>query len=55
MLAPAPDFVRIAEASRGWGERVERGKDLPGALARAIEAVRGERRQALLDVSVAAA
>ncbi len=54
-LAPAPDFVRIVEASRGWGERVERGEDLPGALARAIEVIRGERRQALLDVAVAAA
>jgi acetolactate synthase-1/2/3 large subunit len=52
-LAPTPDFVRIVEASRGWGERVERGADLPGALARAIEVIRGERRQALLDVSVA--
>jgi acetolactate synthase-1/2/3 large subunit len=52
-LAPAPDFVGIVEASRGWGERVERGEDLPGALARAIEVIRGERRQALLDVSVA--
>ncbi|MHA1153876.1 MAG: thiamine pyrophosphate-requiring protein [Alphaproteobacteria bacterium] len=54
-LAPAPDFVGIVEASRGWGERVERGEDLPGALARAIEVIRGERRQALLDVAVAAA
>jgi len=52
-LAPTPDFVRIVEASRGWGERVERGADLPGALARAIEVIRGERRQALLDVAVA--
>ncbi len=51
-LAPSPDFVRIVEASRGWGERVERGADLPGALQRAIEVIRKERRQALLDVSV---
>ncbi len=54
-LAPTPDFVGIVEASRGWGERVERGEDLPGALERAIEVIRGERRQALLDVAVAAA
>jgi acetolactate synthase-1/2/3 large subunit len=52
-LAPVPDFVRIVEASRGWGERVERGEDLPGALQRAIGVVRNERRQALLDVAVA--
>jgi acetolactate synthase-1/2/3 large subunit len=54
-LAPVPDFVGIVEASRGWGERVERGEDLPGALERAIQVIRNERRQALLDVSVAAA
>jgi acetolactate synthase-1/2/3 large subunit len=53
-LAPVPDFVGIVEASRGWGERVERGEHLPGALARAIQVIRNERRQALLDVSVAA-
>ena len=52
-LAPVPDFVRIVEASRGWGERVERGEDLPGALQRAIAVIRNERRQALLDVAVA--
>jgi acetolactate synthase-1/2/3 large subunit len=52
-LAPVPDFVRIVEASRGWGERVERGEDLPGALRRAIQVIRTERRQALLNVAVA--
>jgi len=52
-LAPVPDFVRIVEASRGWGERVERGEDLPGALQRAIAVIQDERRQALLDVAVA--
>jgi len=52
-LAPSPDFVGIVEASRGWGERVERGEDLPGALERAIAVIRNERRQALLDVAVA--
>lgn len=52
-LAPSPDFARIVEANRGWGERVERGEDLPGALERAIEVIRRERRQALLDVAVA--
>ena len=54
-LAPAPDFVRIVEASRGWGEKVERGADLPGALERAIAVIQNERRQALLDVAVTAA
>jgi acetolactate synthase-1/2/3 large subunit len=52
-LAPSPDFAKVVEASRGYGERVERGDDLPKALARAIDVIRNEKRQALLDVSVA--
>jgi acetolactate synthase-1/2/3 large subunit len=51
-LAPTPDFVGIVQASRGWGERVETGGDLPGALQRALDVVRHERRQALLEVIV---
>ena len=53
-LRPAPDYAMIARASRGHGERVERPEDLPDAIARALEVVREERRQALLDVVVAA-
>lgn len=52
-LDPSPDYCAIAGASRGWAERVERGDDLPGALARAIEVTRTEKRQALLEVNVA--
>jgi acetolactate synthase-1/2/3 large subunit len=52
-LEPVPDFVRVAEASRAHAERVEHGADLPGALARALDVIRTERRQALLDVRVA--
>jgi len=51
-LAPTPSYTQIAAASRGWSERVESGADLPAALARAIEVVRTERRQALLEVMV---
>ena len=51
-LEPLPDFCRIAEASRAYAERVETGVDLPGALARALEAVRTERRQALVEIGV---
>jgi len=54
-LRPTPDYAMIARASRGLGERVEHPDDLPGALARALDAVRVERRQALLDVVVAPA
>lgn len=51
-LAPTPDFVAIAGASRGWAERVEHGDDLPDAIRRALTAIRDERRQALLEVVV---
>lgn len=52
-LAPAPDYLKIAEASRAHTERVTHGRDLPGALQRAIAVIRTERRQAVLDVRVA--
>ena len=51
-LQPAPDYAMLARASRGHGERVEEPEALPGAIARALEVVRRERRQALLDVVV---
>jgi acetolactate synthase-1/2/3 large subunit len=53
-LAPVPDFVRVAEASRAWARRVERGDALPAALAAALAHVRTERKLALLDVRVRA-
>ncbi len=49
-LAPAPEFERYAEASGGYGERVTEPAELPHALRRALDAVRNERRQALLNV-----
>ena len=52
-LEPAPDYCQIAAASRAHVERVERGEDLPAALARALAVIRDERRQALIDVRVA--
>ncbi len=54
-LRPAPDYAAIARASRGHGERVGRPEELDGALARALDAVRREGRQALLEAAVAAA
>lgn len=51
-LAPVPDCVAIAEASRGWAKRVEHGDDLPAALEEAFNVVRKEKRQALLEVRV---
>ncbi|MEM7443827.1 MAG: thiamine pyrophosphate-requiring protein [Pseudomonadota bacterium] len=49
-LAPHPDFVKIAEASRAWARRVAKGPDLPGVLAAAIEHVQSKRTQALVEV-----
>jgi len=51
-LSPAPDFAKIAEASRGWAENVEKGADLPGAIQRALKVIKTEKRQALLNVRV---
>jgi len=51
-LAPSPDFAKIAEASRGWAENVEKGADLPSALQRALHVIKTEQRQALLNVHV---
>ena len=53
-LKPLPDFATVARASRAHAERVERAEDLPEALARAIDVIRTERRQVLLDLDVAA-
>ncbi|MFZ2102017.1 MAG: thiamine pyrophosphate-requiring protein [Oricola sp.] len=52
-LEPAPDYLKIAEASRAHVERVEHGRDLPAALERAIGVIRNERRQAVLELKIA--
>ena len=52
-LEPSPDFQLIARASRGFAERVENAEDLPAALARALAAIRNEKRHAVLDIRVA--
>src|SRR5713101_6056768 len=49
-LEPAPDYELVCRASGGHAERVEDPAELPGALARALRAVREEKRQALLNV-----
>ena len=53
-LEPSPDYAQIAAASRAWTETVEDPAKLPGAIARAIEVTRKEKRQALLNVKVLA-
>jgi acetolactate synthase-1/2/3 large subunit len=49
-LEPAPRYEMIVEASGGYGERVEVAAELPAALRRALDAVKRDRRQALLNV-----
>jgi acetolactate synthase I/II/III large subunit len=52
-LSPSPDFAQVARACRAHADTVTDGSVLPAALARAIQVVTVERRQALLDVHVA--
>ena len=52
-LKPVPDFATVAKASRAHAIRLENGADLPAALKHAIEIIRNERRQVLLDLSCA--
>jgi acetolactate synthase-1/2/3 large subunit len=49
-LEPSPAYEKIVEASGGYGERVETADQLPAALERALQAVRKEKRQVLLNV-----
>jgi acetolactate synthase-1/2/3 large subunit len=49
-LEPSPAYEKIVEASGGHGERVETADALPAALERALQVVRKEKRQALLNV-----
>jgi acetolactate synthase-1/2/3 large subunit len=49
-LDPPPDYELLCRASGGWAEKVEDAAALPDALRRALEVVRVEKRQALLNV-----
>jgi acetolactate synthase I/II/III large subunit len=49
-LAPSPAFEMLVEASGGVGLRVEKPAELPAALARAVDVVTREQRQALVNV-----
>lgn len=51
-LEPAPDYALIAQASRGWSERVEDAARLPEALAEAVRVIQQEKRMATLEVMV---
>jgi acetolactate synthase-1/2/3 large subunit len=49
-LDPAPDYEMVCRASGGWGEKVEDPGALPGVLKKALDVVRNEKRQALVNV-----
>jgi len=51
-LEPTPDYEKICIAAGGYGERVEDPAELPDAIGRALNAVKNEKRQALLNVIV---
>ena len=52
-LEPSPDFVKIAQASRAFTVKVDRGDELPVALRQAIEHVRTRKTQALVEIRIA--
>ncbi len=49
-LEPSPAYEKIVEAFGGYGERVEDPEEILPALRRAVQAVKKEKRQALLNV-----
>jgi acetolactate synthase-1/2/3 large subunit len=53
-LEPTPDFTKVAQASRAFTLKVEKGAELASALRQAIEHVRHHRTQALVEIQVAA-
>jgi acetolactate synthase-1/2/3 large subunit len=52
-LTPSPDFTKVAEASRAWTAKVERGDELLGVLQAAIEHVTVHKTQALVEIRIA--
>ena len=52
-LPPSPEFAQVAAACGGYGARVTTAGELPGALKQALNVVRHEGRQALLDLAIA--
>jgi acetolactate synthase-1/2/3 large subunit len=49
-LKPALDYEKVCQAAGGYGERVEKPEELPGALKRALKVIETEKRQALINV-----
>jgi len=53
-LEPSPRFEKVIEASGGYGVRVARPAELMPALERALNVVKEEKRQALVNVQLEA-
>jgi acetolactate synthase I/II/III large subunit len=51
-LGPNPHYEHLMAVYGGHGERVDRPDQLPGALQRALHAVRVEKKQALINLIV---
>jgi len=51
-LEPAPDYCKVAQASRAWTARVSDAGELAATLAEAARVTRQERRQALVEIIV---
>ncbi|SHH38344.1 thiamine pyrophosphate-requiring protein [Bradyrhizobium erythrophlei] len=52
-LDPTPDFTKVAQASRAFTIRVEKGPELPGALKEAIGHIKNRRTHALIEIRIA--
>jgi acetolactate synthase-1/2/3 large subunit len=50
-MGPPPKFEEIVRAFDGHGERVDDPAELPAALKRALNVVRKEKRQALVNIN----
>ena len=49
-LTPSPDYEKICEAFGGYGEKVEEPDEVGPAIERAIDVVKNEKRQALINM-----
>lgn len=51
-LSPSPDYGSVAAGSRAWTRLVEDAEDLPAVLADALNVIRNDRQQVVLNVRV---
>lgn len=51
-LSPSPDYGSVAAGSRAWTRLVEDAEDLPAVLAEALNVIRNDRQQVVLNVRV---